>query len=1738
MKKIYFLLIAIFLFVTGANSQIGGYALKFDGVDDCAVANINNLALIGNDRLTMEFWFCQTEQTGVQYIAGLHTVAGGDRKRIVAYLDNGVVKVLVNPGTDDDAASLNINSGFTAGLNKWHHCAVTINNTLVELYIDGKNYASNNLIMAYTLAGTEFLYLGKNYYADSYAKIKLDEVRVWSTTRSEIEIKTNMFKEVAGADANLTAYFKMTNGAGTTASRNQTANPSDDLTLYSGVSWIASGAFAGPRQALDFDGTDDMINCGNNASLRRNGTSPLTIEAWIKPAAPQWGAIAGKFQHHTAHEGYSLEMFSDYRVAFLFGNNWSDWSSITSLSQLTPGVWSHVAVTYDGTTVKMYINGIFNTSITWTNGLTDSGTDFSIGSRMGTTVFSTFFAGQIDEVRLWSLARTDAEIKETMTRTLVGNEAGLSAYYRMDCINGSTAYDVTSNGNNGTLTNMDPATDWVSSGAFNTWIGGDNGSWATSGNWSNAAAPIASDNVGLYKWDLGNEISISGNPTVSSILFSSGATPAINSGFTATGAVLIEKNTNIGSNNISLGSTGNLSEVSGQLSATTGTISTTRNLSNISVLNVGGLGAMITTTANMGSTTITRGHAVQTGNGHNSISRYYDIAPTNNAALNAYLRINYFESEIAAIPENDLRLFKSTDGGTTWSGGSGATNPASNFVGLTGISSFSRWTLGNINSSLVIDPPVAPVATAANMVTTTSFSANWNASATATKYYLDVATDNGFTAFVAGFNNKDVGNVTTYSVTGLSEGVTYHYRVRANNAGGTSGNSNTINTITIPTAPIATAGTSITTTGFNANWNAFAGATGYYLDLATDGAFTNFVPGYNNKDVGNVTTLNITGLNPGNRYYYRLRSYNGGGTSDNSNTITVYMVPNAPVATLASNTTFTSFTANWNSSLPAIIFKTGTIKEKDYAKTDAIAQGYLLDVATDASFNNLLAGFNNKNVGNVTSFDVTGLTFGIYYYRLRAYNAGGTSVHSNTIMVTLSGTSVINVQQVLDFGNVVFASEPQIKTFEVSNTGTEVLAVNNFVFAGDNGIFEVLTPLPLALEAKKLYNVQVKLNPVRSGNRSVILHLINNSINPDVQVELKANVRIQTGAGTIEPPETDFGTTTKDSNTVFSMFRIMNNTNRIMTIIGIGIIGDTSSFSIVDDETANLKAYGYKKSANVITKANFVLPKILNPGESFEVRVRFLPQSIGVKSASLKVETLESAPIYSRLYGTAQGAPEIFLSASRLDFGEIAGGTVKTDSIIIKNSGTINLSVGTKSISGLDRNSFVIVSGSEAVNLKAGESQVVRVSAVGTLPVGLKDAEIQIISSDPIIPTKNIKLSSVIKNGLLASSVILFDTTDTDYFRDSIIAMKNHGNINVVIDSITIDGAFADDFSVVNTILPITLNPGEEKPITVRFKPKESGYRFARLVIHTSDSKVPFTFLGVTGNGIQVIKYFTAKGKVLFNGNPLIGVNMILTGDGNSTQKTDVSGNYSYVLSRLKNYIITPSLSGFTFNPPSRTFTNVLNDDDFIFEAINLMPSSIKLLEPANNKTINITYPTPSTPMIFRWNKSVDPEGIALKYNTTITGGGINKTFSNITDTLISADIIKDLINNASYSWFVETSDGINTTKSEVFTFKTSENTTDVEKGLDKPASYSLKQNYPNPFNPETVIEYSIPENSKVTLKIYNTAGREVAIMVNQTQPAGVYRIKWHPDNLPSGVYYYKITAGNFRSVKKMIYVR
>jgi predicted extracellular nuclease len=88
------------------------------------------------------------------------------------------------------------------------------------------------------------------------------------------------------------------------------------------------------------------------------------------------------------------------------------------------------------------------------------------------------------------------------------------------------------------------------------------------------------------------------------------------------------------------------------------------------------------------------------------------------------------------------------------------------------------------------------------------------------------------------------------------------------------------------------------------------------------------------------------------------------------------------------------------------------------------------------------------------------------------------------------------------------------------------------------------------------------------------------------------------------------------------------------------------------------------------------------------------------------------------------------------------------------------------------------------------------------------------------------------------------------------------------------------------------------------------------------------------------------------------------------------------------------------------------------------------------------------------------------------------------------------------------------------------------------PARYALDQNYPNPFNPSTTIRYSVPAAGRVSLKVYNILGQEVATLVNTQKSAGTYNVTFDASKLSTGVYFYRIISGSFAQVKKMLLLK
>jgi hypothetical protein len=216
--------------------------------------------------------------------------------------------------------------------------------------------------------------------------------------------------------------------------------------------------------ALQFDGTNDYVTVPDSLSLRITG--PISVEAWIKRAAAGvQHSIMEKYGCAGAAPtvgGYAFRVGVNDKLVFWMLDDCNTGSAGFGNTALPADTWFHVAGTFDGSTIRIYLNGVLDGSAPSSRYPKSGNTPLRLGARGND--LATPFAGVLDEVRLWSVARTTAEIQANMNRQLTGSEPGLAGYWRFDEGAGLTAGDtsLSSGGNIGTLIN---GPIWVASSA-------------------------------------------------------------------------------------------------------------------------------------------------------------------------------------------------------------------------------------------------------------------------------------------------------------------------------------------------------------------------------------------------------------------------------------------------------------------------------------------------------------------------------------------------------------------------------------------------------------------------------------------------------------------------------------------------------------------------------------------------------------------------------------------------------------------------------------------------------------------------------------------------------------------------------------------------------------------------------------------------------------------------------------------------------------------------------------------------------------------------------------------------------------------------------------------------------------------------------------------------------------------------------------------------------------------------
>jgi hypothetical protein len=239
------------------------------------------------------------------------------------------------------------------------------------------------------------------------------------------------------------------------------------------------------QNAIHFDGSNDYVNCGNNAVVRITG-STITLEAWIYPTsfkANVWEGCVITKDGTGPDSGYMLRVGNSGQVNFNLGSgSWNEINSSTGAVSLN--TWHHIAGTYDGTTQRLYVDGTEVASSISSFSISNTSNSLYIGESPAFP--SRVFPGRIEEVRIWNITRSASEINAAMNNELCGTESGLVAYYKFNQGTaggpnpGLTAVTDELGTSNGTLTNSSL------NGAFSNWVAG-----VTMGNCIDYDAPCS-----------------------------------------------------------------------------------------------------------------------------------------------------------------------------------------------------------------------------------------------------------------------------------------------------------------------------------------------------------------------------------------------------------------------------------------------------------------------------------------------------------------------------------------------------------------------------------------------------------------------------------------------------------------------------------------------------------------------------------------------------------------------------------------------------------------------------------------------------------------------------------------------------------------------------------------------------------------------------------------------------------------------------------------------------------------------------------------------------------------------------------------------------------------------------------------------------------------------------------------------------------------------------------------------
>jgi len=326
-----------------------------------------------------------------------------------------------------------------------------------------------------------------------------------------------------------------------------------------------------------------------------------------------------------------------------------------------------------------------------------------------------------------------------------------------------------------------------------------------------------------------------------------------------------------------------------------------------------------------------------------------------------------------------------------------------------------------------------------------------------------------------------------------------------------------------------------------------------------------------------------------------------------------------------------------------------------------------------------------------------------------------------------------------------------------------------------------------------------------------------------------------------------------------------------------------------------------------------------------------------------------------------------------------------------------------------------------------------------------------------------------------------------------------------------------------------------------RFIPPKAGFLFVAFCIFTSTNPLLAQWIQTNGPyGGQVLS-FAGSGTNLFAGTYGGGV-FLSTNNGTSWTEvnTGLTNTYVFALAVSGTNLFAGTFGGVFLSTNNGTDWTEVNSGLTNTTVYSLAVSNINLFAGTSGGGVFLStnngtsWTEVNTGLTSTTVYTLAPSGTNLFAGTS--GGGVFLSTNNGTNWTEVNTGLTDLTIRAfaisSPNLFAGTGGG-------VWRRPLSEIITSVEAlSTDLPTHFSLDQNYPNPFNPATTISFSLPSRSFVLLKVFDALGREVDVLLSEELSAGTYSQQWTPKGLSTGVYLYRLQAGNFVKTNKLILLR